>query len=1822
MDTIPGYTISNQIFCSTETLVFRAQKNDTMEKFILKTPASRHATSQQNARYRHEYEILKKLNSLGSKGVVKAAELKTHHNKPCLIMEDFEGRDLKYLKTSQNEKPWDMEIVLTLGIKITNSLGEIYKAKIIHRDIKPDNILYNPKTGILKLGDFSSAGTILRENPELSNSQIMAATMAYMSPEQTGRMNRMVDWRTDFYSLGVTLYELATGTLPFVYDDPMEMIHAHIARIPASPHKINTKIPIMLSRIILKLMDKNAEQRYQSAYGLRYDLKQCLVQLNNSYASELFELGIKDISDRLVIPGKLYGRDNEIKIVTTGFKKICSGSNRMLLVTGEAGSGKSSLINEVQKSMARERAYFISGKFDKLKRIPYGALIQAFGSLLRKILFEDDHHLSVWRKKLSNVLTPNGRIIIDIIPELELIINKQPPVPVLGPVENENRFIYVFENFINTFISKDHPLILFLDDLQWADPASLNLIKMVLSLTPRYLYIIGAFRDNEVVPGSPLRTTLQEIKNNGTEMETIVLSLLTKTHVNQLTAETLLCSVDKATPLSDLCFAKTRGNPFFLNQFMLSLFHKNFIFQKQGKWEWEYEKIQQSDITDNVADLMIHKIYGLSRNAQKILRYASCIGNQFDLHTLSIFHGKSHAETAVDLAELLEEELILPLDASYKYMSQVPISLESPESRTAFNKLNNCRYRFLHDGVQQAAYSLIEEKIKKKIHLKIGEQLLKNIDQQDMKDGIFDIADHLNLGCELITETHKKDRLAQLNLTAGEQAKKSAAFDRAWEYLTAGINILGENAWVTQYDLTRHLYEQAAETAFLCGRFQQMEDLIFNVMEHAKTILDTIPVYKIKIQALTAQHQLRAAAETGLSILRKLGVCFPEKPGKLQRLLGYLKTKIILMGKSHTDLINGRTMTDAYALATLDIMQTMGFSVYAAAPETAPLFIFKGVCLSVKYGNTSFSSIFYGYYGIILCGMIKNIRSGYEFGKTSLRLLNKFNAMEFEAKTEVVFNFFIRHWKEPLSASLHPLKNAYKKGFQTGDFEFAAAAASQYAYFSYFAGIKLPKVAKRASRYNKIIKKLKQKSWQLYNKRTWQTALNLMECSETPTLLTGDVFNEKKVLDHYIKENNRTGICSLYINKLILCYLFHEYNNAVENAARAERDLIALTSHAVIPVFNFYDSLAHLALFHKSSKQQQKKILQKVAQNQKKMKQWASHAPANYYHKWCLVEAVRSGILEKKSQALKLYKSAIDGAKKNNYIQEQALANELASVFYLKAGEHDKAQQYITEARDCYETWGAVAKVSQLNETYPELLSKNHLNAHFNGSEWNSIAEASCTQKSSTQKTSNEPDPFDDVHVKASPVLTSQRTDTSTFMEKSTLDLASAIKASQIISREIQIEKLIANLMEIIVKNAGAQQGFLILKSNASLTIEAQYHVDKQKSVVMQPVSVDAFSDISKDIVHYTARTKKSIVLDDALNKGKFTADSHVIKTRQKSILCAPLVHQGKLNGIIYLENNLVPGAFTKERLEILFLLCSQAAISLENAKLYKTLQNYNNVLEEKIEERTDDLKKSIETIKRTQDQLIQSEKLAALGRLVAGIAHEINTPVGIAVTTASLLKDKTDDFIDKLESKTLKRSHVNKYTETAENASTLILTNLSRAVKIIHGFKQVAVDQTSEERREFNLKSYIEDILASLAPKLKKLTPKITIHCPEDLILTSFPGAFSQIITNFVMNSLIHGFEAKNTGEITFDIHTDNDTIIFCYMDNGKGIEKENIEKIFTPFFTTRRSKGGSGLGMHIVHTLVTQTLGGTVSYTPGTEKGVKFTIELPFKDNLSMNT
>ena len=1515
MLTIPCIAIKAQIYESANSLVYRGIREQDSKSLILKILKQDYPTPQELARYRSEYQITKSLNLAG---VVKAYDLQKYQNSLVMLLEDFGGDSLK---SWMQQRKFSLEEFLQIAIAATEALGQIHSANIIHKDINLSNIIFNLLSGQLKIIDFGISGQLTRENAAMKNPNVLEGTLAYMSPEQTGRMNRSLDYRTDFYSLGITFYELLTGKLPFETDDALELVHCHIAKQPVPPCKTEGEegrvgeIPVAVSNIVMKLMAKTAEERYQSALGIKADLEECLNQLRRTGIISDFELASQDISDKFQIPQKLYGREREIETLLGAFDRA-SHQSEMMLIAGYSGIGKSALVQELYKPITQKRGYFISGKFDQYQRnIPYSAVVSAFQELVKQLLTESEAQLQKWQEKLLTALGTNGKVIAEVIPEVELIVGEQPAVPELGPAESQNRFNLAFQNFIKVFTNSEHPLTIFLDDLQWADGASLKLMQLLMSADCSGLFLIGAYRDNEVSRAHPLMLTIEEIVKNKAIVERIFLSPLELPTVTQMIADTLNCPEEKAQPLANLVLFKTGGNPFFMNEFLKSIYEEQLLFfdftpptppcrgdapvpaPTRGGWQWNLQQIQARGFTDNVVEMMASKIQKLPKNTQKMLKIAACTGNQFDLPMLAISSKKSLRETVNDLQAAVAESLVM-FSGNRLDLEVAIVELESSNAPLSIsNKL--LEYKFVHDRIQQAAYSLISDRDKPLMHWKIGQLLLQNTPSEQREDKIFDIVNQLNFGvgatARRLPLESEQNELAQLNLIAGKKAKASAAYEPAFNYLQVGIKLLGEKGWQTQYNLTLALHVEAAEAAYLSGKFEQMERLAQTALVRAKTVLDKAHVIEVKILALIAQTQLEQAVATGVQILRKLRVRLPQKPNNLNILAGLLETKLALAGKRISDLAALRVMSAPYKLAALRILSRIVSPAYIGAPSFLPLIAFKQVILSVKHGNSAESIYAYAIYGLILCGVVGDIEAGYEFGQLALRLLDRFNAKEFKTKALFVAHGFINHWKKHAKETLPPLLEAYQTGLETGDLEYAAYAALVYCFTAYFSGKELSELEREMTAYSEVMRQLNQEPASIMHKPFRQAVLNLLNRAENPCILIGEACDDRADLPLLIKANAITSVCYFYLNKLILSYLFEQYAEARLNAVYCEKYLEGATAVFAVPSFYFYDSLAQLSLPASAPNSQQKSRMRKVLANQKKMKKWAHHAPMNHLHKYLLVSAERYRVIGKDALAIECYDKAIALAKKYEYIHEAALACELAAKFYLSKESELNARAYMQEARYCYQLWGAAAKVKDLERRHPQLLPATG----------GGIQDTKITTRLTTTNSGR------------------------------SLDIATVMKASHAISGEIVLDKLLSNLMNILIENAGAQKGYLILEIQGKLLIEAEGGIDCESAIVLQSIPVKNCHFISESIVNYVARTKESVVLNDAAREGKFINDPSIEKRQPKSILCVPLINQGKLISIVYLENNLTAGAFTTDRVEVLKLLSSSAAISIENAKLY-----------------------------------------------------------------------------------------------------------------------------------------------------------------------------------------------------------------------------------------------------------------------------------------------
>ncbi|MCP4159712.1 MAG: serine/threonine-protein kinase PknK, partial [Deltaproteobacteria bacterium] len=998
----------------------------------------------------------------------------------------------------------NLKEILNLCIRITEILGNIHKHNIIHKDINPSNIIWNKDDDNIQIIDFDLATEHPREITSMKNPNVLEGTLPYISPEQTGRMNRSLDYRTDYYSLGITFYWMLTGKLPFESTDPLELVHSHIAIEPETPHEINKKIPDTISCIVMKLMAKNAEERYHSCFGLKADLKRCQHELLNTGIIDSFKLGSFDVSDKFEISQKIYGREKEIPTLLSSFERIRQGKAEIMLVSGFPGIGKSVLINEIQKHVVKYNGYFISGKFEKLKKnVPLYGIIQAFNGFVEQVLAEGFDKINQWKEKILTELGSNGKIITDIIPSLELIIGKQPEVTLLGPVETRNRYNLFIGKFIGILSNKEHPLVIFLDDLQWADMASIHFLEFCTSdIEKKHLLLIGSYRDNEVSESHPLHLSLAKIKISGIIVNDIFLGPLATHEISQLLSDTLNRPVDETRPLTELLIQKTGGNPFFINEFLKSLYKLFLIsFSHKSGWSWDMTGIEQMQVTDNVVELMADKISELPGNSRKVIKLGACIGNNFNLATMLSLSGKSKKETIQALKIIIQEGMLNFVDDTYN---------------------------FSHDRVQEAAYSLIPDKGKKRHHFHIGNLALKR-SGDNLSENLFYIVNQLNSGKDLFNEKYERNRLSELNLMAGKKAMASNAYTAASNYLRVGIGLLNQNCWKEKYDLTLELYQEATLAAQLSAEYKAMEKLSEKVIHNANSILDKVKIYETNISACIARNQLLEGIEIGLSILKKLGIRIPAKPGKMHIIYELIKLKITLIGKPIENLIDIPEMADPYKFATMKILAAIGTLAYQAAPELLPIITFIAISLSIKYGNNFFSPYSYAGFGIIQCGIFKNIGEGYKWGKLALDVIKRYDFKDTESRVNVVTWYLINHWIIPIRDCMKPLLEAYKIGLETGDLEWAALSAGTYSVDVILSGIELELAEKEVRNYMYAIEKLNQNTTFYYQLIYHQYILNLLGKSGEPCKLIGSSYDTNKMLSVHENANDFSAFFYLYL---------------------------------------------------------------------------------------------------------------------------------------------------------------------------------------------------------------------------------------------------------------------------------------------------------------------------------------------------------------------------------------------------------------------------------------------------------------------------------------------------------------------------------------------------------------------------------------------------------------------------------------------------------------------------------------------------------------------
>lgn len=1551
MIVVPGYRVVEFLSTHSKLGIYRGYRNNDNLPVLFKVPIEGPSHKESLWKLKHEYHILQSVESTAVETII---ELVNHNRETVMITEDFGGVPLSLL---MKMKGLSLKEMLLISVRIASCLEEIHQHGIIHKDINPAHILVHPDTYEVKLVSFGLASKCHQEYQGVMNPKEWKGDLRYVSPEQTGRMNRTVDYRSDIYSFGVTIYELLTGKLPFLTSDMLELIHAHMARKPLAPSSVKPSVPEILSDIVMKCLSKNTEDRYFSMAGLLADLQRCYDQLQQNGLIPPFPLALEDRADRLRIPERLYGREQEIQMLIDTFDHVTNGAARMVVLSGSAGVGKSALVLEAQKAFLRGRGRFVSGKFDQYKQaVPYSAIIQIFQDLIKQLLVGHERELLVWRETILEAVQGLGQVIVDVIPQLEAVIGKQPAVPELPAAEAKNRFQMVMQRFIRIWARPDHPLVLFLDDLQWADSSSLFLIReMVADMQISHFLLLCSYREHDGSTMNPLIAILTETGVKSRILRHFTLLPLRISEFNALLSDTLHSDPVITKPLAVLIMQKTGGNPFYVREFIKSLYDRKLLWyvREERIWQWDLAEIEKLSTTENVADFLVEKVRRLPVSTQQLLASAACLGNSFLLDLIAKSRGLTEAEATQHLWPAIEEGLIYPIEGA-EYLTFAALEGEETAAQMEF------RFRFVHDRIQQAAYLLLSEAERQQVHVKLG-RMMWEMSQGDEPIYLFEICDHMYRGLDILNDQKERFHIAHCHLLAGQKAKMSTAFESALQYFQRGVELVREEGWQLHHELTMELCVLSAETAYLCNQMDEAKRLFQLGIQHAKTDNERVRILELEIRMYTRLAEFPRVMELASQALGLLGVPIPKKPGKLDIIKEMWQIKRRLKGRKIDELLYLPDVPDENYQMAMSIISYAGPSSYYVNLNWFALTILRALHLSLVHGNAVASANGYTGYGIVQASQFGNYREAYEFGQLACRVADSFADPLAMTKAYGAFALLINHWCEHARTNIPLLKKATQFGLEGGGNIYAAYSAQGILEAMLYCGLPVEEMEQQIEEYKVIIQQIKVVD---YDDRL----LLLRQALHTFTRWTNDErtafcydgFDEATYVNNLQKEQNGYRRYIYHYYKSMVHLIFGNHREAAQLLEEADQWLESVSGQVLVSQHVFMQTLALTGLYEGANRQERQRYGKKIKANMKKMKHWAKECPDNFQHKWLLMNAEWLRVTDKKQEAGPFYEQAVQLAKKDGFLQNEALASELAAKHYMAIGLETIAKVYMTEAHEVYMHWGAIAKSREIEERYPYLLHR----ARGAGS---AVEMATATDQTADL-----------------------------------VDLMSVIKAAQTIASELRLEMLLATMLRTVMSNAGAEKGILLLKKDSDWLIEAAGSVDLDVEI-MQSVPYEHSGMLSVAVVNYTIRTEEMLVLHDASVEGFFFRDTYIAKHQPKSILCSPLWQQGKMIGVIYLENNETTHVFNEKRSEPLRLIFSQIAIFIENARLYHQLEQWNQTLEKNVTERTNEIQSLLQANKNllnnagqgflsfSKNLLVHSEYsrecLRIFGRELAGVS-------------------------------------------------------------------------------------------------------------------------------------------------------------------------------------------------------------------------------------------
>jgi len=1502
-----GYTILKMLNRNQQHEIWLANREVDDQKVVLKKSLFYHENSPSTSKIGHEFDILK---SLDHAGIPEAHELVFGGKNIALVLEFIDGLDLK---ESIFKKKISIADALDISIQLADILHYIHQKGVIHKDINPANIMLT-EDGKVKLIDFAISSNLHSESNDMLNADQIEGTLNYISPEQTGRTAYMVKHQCDFYSLGVLMYELVAGKPPFDSIDSLEIIHFHLSRIPTQLNSILPDIPVGLEAVISKLMEKNPQDRYHSAKGLKHDLEIIRKHALSNKPLNDFTPGTKDSSGEYKQSQKLYGRELEKKELLNYYNNLNQIKSILVLVAGYSGTGKSALIRHVKYPIIQDGGTFLSGKFDQFKQdIPYYAFIEGIQEFIKNLLSEPDHIIDIWRQKVEELLGDNVGLIAEVVPLLSKIIKEYPEVPKLQPAEQESRFNMVLLDFISVFSDAGNPLVIFLDDLQWADLSSLNLVKRIIeNPSTNGVLILGAYRDNEVQIGHPLLITLKQIDDVGRKVKTINLKPLNEDITCLITADSFAMPKDQAEVLGKLVFSKTKGNPFFIHSFLKSLFDKDLVRQERnGKWIFDLNAIDNLSYTVNVIDLLTEGLIVLPYATQELLKHAAVLGNTFKLKELIQITGKTPASIYDSLKTAIKEGHINALDKKYRSLSFSSIG----EHADFENNLADfsAQFTFTHDKVQQAAYNLIEASKLAPMHLKIGRLLLKNKTENELHEDIFELLNHFALSLDLIESHEEKIRIAQLCLVAGKKAKGSISYGLAVRYLEMGKTLLGVNSWPSYYEMTYSIIKELGESEYLNHNTEKAEIHFKEVLAHSRSNFDKLQVYYIHSSLYLKLGNTQESLRLGMEAAKLYNIRFPKNKMAIQLATLLTMTKYLFLFStkySNADrFFHIEDSNDEENIALNNFLIDLATSAYQQDKNLMMLVIFKIIKLFIKNGFTDASGWGFSGFSVVVLSAMKMQKRGFKLWDLTLKLHGKTHSPLIKWRLNYTVLSFHNSWRIPFNDSYDDVLETIKACVLNGDQIFTGYTVALHIRMAFIGGKNLNELHNISEEHIVLIKN------GLGGMDFFIGFFQLIKSLMGKTLegtWNDKTFNGEKTLQRLKLEGNQTKLAVFHTSHLIQLYFSGRYNEALIENEVLENYMDNLLGDLCNVLRAFYNSLTISACYADFNKKEKVKYLKILKQHLNSFKQWTNGCSSNYLQHYYLVKAEYYSLENKFEEAQNFYEKSIQTASKHNFKYVEAIANEKAAILCKSKGLHKQSDVYLNEAWDAYYHWGALSKCNQLENDYPEL-----------------------GKKKSAQK-------------KVKEIALNSVTSTSS---RSALDLASVLKASQSIASQVKYTDLLKKLLQITIENAGAERGILLYQKNNKLCIEAE-GISGDKEIKIHPsVPFDQSELIPHTFINYSWHSNESEVVNDATIEERFNTDPYIIKNQTISMMCVPLTSQGKANGLLYLENNLIKGVFNRNRINLLQMLSGQIGISIDNAILYENL-------EEKVLERTKEIEK------------------------------------------------------------------------------------------------------------------------------------------------------------------------------------------------------------------------------------------------------------------------